>query len=177
MVGLKRDTVKIIDYQKEWKTIYKETKTTIEKTLGYIHLEIEHIGSTSINNMAAKPIIDIAIGLENLTEKTIQVVKTELEKIGFIYRSNEGENGGYLFIKFKTDNVVTHHIHVVKLNDQQWKNYILFRDALRLNTGVASEYKKLKQSLAKKYPYDRLQYTDGKNEFIKYVIMEKNSHF
>jgi len=173
MIGLKREIVEIVSYQNEWTTIYKETKTAIEKALDNIHFEIEHIGSTSINNMVAKPIIDIAIGLENLTEKAIQTVITELEKIGFIFRNNEGENGGYLFIKFKLEDVVTHHIHVVELNDQQWKNYIQFRNTLRMNAQLVSEYKKLKRGLAKKYPNNRLKYTNGKNEFIKNVITEK----
>jgi len=97
-----------------------------------INFEIEHVGSTSVNNMTAKPIIDIAIGLENLTEKAIQTIIPKFKKIGFIYQSNEVEEGSYLFIKFKTEGVVTHHIHIVGKNDPQWKNYIQFRDALSI---------------------------------------------
>lgn len=173
MIGLKRDTVEILNYQKDWAIIYEETKSAIEKVLVEFNIAIEHIGSTAIENMTAKPIIDVVIGLEYLNKATIEKTISKLENIHFIYRSNEGENGGYLFIKEKNKNVVSHHIHVVEQNDKQWNNYIHFRDALRKHSELALEYKQVKQSLAKKYPLDRLKYTNGKNEFIQ-AILQKN---
>ncbi len=120
--------------------------------------------------MPAKPIIDIAIGLENLSDQVIESIKSAFEKTGFVYKSNEGEEGGYLFIQQKSSDIITHHLHIVRKDEQQWSNYLAFRDTLRNNSAIAETYQKLKRDLAQQYPTNRLKYTYGKDEFIRSII-------
>ena len=109
MIGLKRGTVELKPYQNEWHSNFQQAKASIKKVFDNISCEIEHIGSTAVSNMDAKPIIDIAIGIKNLSDEVIETMIPKLEKLGFIYRGNEGEEGGYLFIKQKPANITTHH--------------------------------------------------------------------
>jgi len=96
-----------------------------------------------------------------------------LESNGYECRGDKWENGGYLFVKNIEPEVRTHHIHIVELQDEQWSNYLHFRDMLRENDDLAQRYLQLKQRLADEYPDDRKSYTEGKNEFIKEVLGRK----
>lgn len=170
MIGLKRETVKVIEYQQKWGLVFEQTKKEIIQSITNEKLEIEHIGSTSIENLASKPIIDILIGIENLTDESINRIIPKMKEISIEYRGNREEAGGHLFIKKLENEIITHHIHVVKKDDKQWKNYLKFRDKLRENVALRIEYEKLKLSLAKKYPDNRKLYTKSKAEFIKRII-------
>ena len=116
----------------------------------------------------AKPIIDIAIGMYNI-ERVVEVIRI-LEHQGFKYQGDSGENGGHLIVKEIEPLVRTHHIHIVDLQDPQWKNYLHFRDTLRSDKDLRNEYQTLKSNLAKKYPHDRRAYTDGKHNFIRGIL-------
>jgi len=170
MLGLKRETVTISTYQENWNKIYEQTKTAIEKQLDNETIDIQHVGSTSIKKLASKPIIDMVIGLERLTEETINRIIPKLEEISIEYRGNRLDRGGYLFIKKREQNIVSHHIHVVEKGDQRWKNYLKFREVLRKDNGLAKKYEQLKIELAKKYPKNRKLYTESKAAFIRQIL-------
>ncbi|MCI8668691.1 MAG: GrpB family protein [Lachnospiraceae bacterium] len=133
-------------------------------------LDIQHVGSTAIKYIAAKPIIDIAVGTMDFDK--ILLHKTELEENGIIFRGND-QPEQLLFVMGDFHNDTrTHHIHVVKYMEKQWNNYIAFRDYFNGNEEIAKEYEALKMELTRKYPDDRISYTEGKKEFILRILEE-----
>lgn len=178
MIGLPRGTVKLYDHEKEWEKEAQNTISLLEKILGNVIKDIQHVGSTSILSIKAKPIIDIAVAVDDFSE--ILAFEKELKKNGFYYRPNARtsvkiENqllfacGNYYE---GTGNLQTHFIHVVRANSMEWINYINFRDYLNNTPTVAKEYENLKVSLALQAPVDsgREKYTAGKHDFIVYTL-------
>ena len=128
MIGLKRGTVELIPHQKEWSENAENVIRLLKQLLGDTAIDIQHIGSTAISSIHAKPIIDIVIGVRELND--IHPYINVLKESGFIFRG-EDVPGQVLFVKgnFEED-LRTHHIHVVKWNGSEWNNYINFRDYL-----------------------------------------------
>ncbi len=135
--------------------------------IGKYVLDIQHVGSTSIPEAKAKPIIDIAVGVKSLKngEKCIKPLK----QLGYEYKHSAGIKGRHFFAKGSEKNR-THYIHIVKLNGRFWKNCILFRDYLRKHKRAVKEYNELKEKLAKKYKNDRDTYAAQKDSFIQKII-------
>lgn len=170
MIGLKRGTVKLITHQDEWD---KEAKRTIEELkclLGDIAIDIQHIGSTAISSIHAKPIIDLVIGVYDLND--IMKYIAVLGENGFLFRGKDIP-GQVLFVKgdFEKD-YRTHHIHVVKWNDDAWNHYINFRDYLNAFPEKAMIYDERKQKLAIQFSEERRQYTEGKRQLIDELLEE-----
>lgn len=168
ILGLKRNTVQLISYQDEWEIVFLSTKKHLEQLIGQYVLDIQHVGSTSIKGIAAKPIIDIAVCISQ--KEIIKKIIPILESNDYEYRGDAGENGGYLFVKSLEPEVRTHHIHIVESCDEQWSNYLYFRDELRKNENLAQSYLKLKQQLADEHSENRKLYTAGKDKFIREVL-------
>lgn len=173
MLGLKRGEVKLFPHEKEWE---KEAEQTIEKlraVLGSNVLGIEHIGSTSIETIAAKPIIDIAAETDDF--ESIIALKAELCENGFYIRDCNLKNQLLLACGSYYDGsgeLQTHFIHIVKSNSKEWNDYINFRNYLRKYPAVAKEYESLKLKLAETTSQNdfRAEYTDGKNKLIKFIL-------
>lgn len=168
ILGLKRFTVKLIPHQTKWSEIYVASKKELSELIGDYFEDIQHIGSTSIPGIDAKPIIDIAIGVEESVDinKIIQI----LEANNYEYRGNFGEVGGQLFVKNLAFEVRTHHVHIVKFGGDQWNKYLRFRDILREDKALAKRYSTLKNELSKLYANNRELYTKSKTEFIQEII-------
>lgn len=167
---MKRGTVYLEPHQKEWETAAEETIRTLKGILGDIAADIQHIGSTSIRTIKAKPIIDIAVAVNDF-EAVLQK-RAELEKADVIFRFDERpEQLLFVMGDFEKD-TRSHHIHVVLYGSDEWNNYINFRDYLNSNTEAAREYEAVKLSLAEQYPDDRIAYTDGKQEVIDRLLVE-----
>ena len=170
MVGLKRGIVKLTEYQETWEIEAEQTVTELKSLLHDVAVDIQHIGSTAIPSIHAKPIIDIAVGVYDLNG-IMPYVET-LKKRHYIFR---GENvpGQILFVKgdFERD-IRTHHIHVVEWNGIEWNNYINFRDYLNAFPRVAKIYDMCKLNLAKQFPQDRNSYTKGKQQLVSALLEE-----
>lgn len=176
MLGLKRGVVELCKYDKTWGFNAKATISKLNNIFGNIAVDIQHIGSTSIKNINSKPIIDIAVGVNNF-EDVFSIIP-ELENKGFIHKP-ENDNEWQIFFScgdFKKD-IRTHHIHIVKYKGKEWNEYILFRDFLNSNIEFAKEYELLKDRLKEAYPNDRINYTNGKAEFINKTIQKANDIF
>lgn len=169
IIGLQRKKVLILPYNPVWKKIYEKEKKIISSVIKKQILDIQHVGSTAISGVKSKPIIDIAIGVKNLKDKD-DCIKP-LEKLGYQYKYNSGVKGRCFFVK-GSENNRTHYIHLVKLNSQQWKNLIFFRDYLCKNKKAIEKYNTLKEEIAEKYKDDRDTYTLRKSIFIKKMIKE-----
>ena len=167
---MKRGTVFLEPHLTEWEIAAKETILTLKNILGDIAADIQHIGSTSIKAIKAKPIIDIAVAVNDF-EAVLQK-RAELEKADVIFRFDERPEQ-LLFVMGDFENDTrSHHIHVVLYGSDEWNNYINFRDYLNSNTEAAREYEAVKLRLAEQYPDDRIAYTDGKQEVIDKLLAE-----
>lgn len=167
MIGLKRGIVILKDYNKEWSKLFDKEAKLISSIISNYLVNIQHIGSTAIPGIVAKPIIDIAIGIDDLSN--IKQIITLLEEGGYEYRGEQGIPDRHLFVK-GNEECRTHHIHVMVNTSYDWKKHILFRDYLKSNPKVAKQYSELKKRLAAKFEFDREKYTNGKEEFILGIL-------
>lgn len=166
-VGLKRGTVLLKPYNKAWNKSFTSEKKNLQKILGNFVTDIQHIGSTSIIGMKAKPIIDIAVGVKSMKQKTKYI--RLLTKAGYIFRPFGNTNTHLLFVKGK-ESSRTHHIHLMKYDGVIWKHDLFFRDYLSTHKSVANRYMKLKEKLANQFANNRRSYTDSKSDFIKSIF-------
>ena len=167
-LGLCRGKVAVEPYDYEWEITAQQTITTLKKVLGTLIIDAQHIGSTSIKGICAKPIIDIAIGVSDF--HVIPEMIQRLEGNGFIYRGQDHPDQ-YLFVCGDND-VRTHHIHVVIYGSDEWNDYVNMRDYLNSHSEDAATYSALKESLAKQYSDDRGTYTAMKSDMIKEILMK-----
>lgn len=175
-LGLKRNITELIDYDSEWEKLADQTIQRLWEIFGSVAKDIQHIGSTSIKNIKAKPIIDIAVAVNDFGE--FEPLIPKLESNGFSYR------GWFLVDRITVLNVyektnsgeriTTHHVHIVKVDSMDWRNHINFRDYLNAHPSVAKAYEDIKIKLACKHPYDedRRKYNDGKNDFINQTLKD-----
>ena len=168
MLGLKRGIVELCDHDKAWEQNAAQTIEKLKIIFGNIATDIQHVGSTSIGNIKAKPIIDIAVAVRDMGE--VMKLVPALEQSGFMYRQH-GIEEDMLFVcgDLNTD-IRTHHIHVVKSESKEWHNYINFRNYLNAKPEAAKEYEALKLRLMSEYKTDRQAYTEAKAEFITHII-------
>jgi GrpB-like predicted nucleotidyltransferase (UPF0157 family) len=165
MLGLPKGIVKLEPHSKLWRRLFAEEAARICEAVGEYVLAIEHVGSTSIEGIAAKPIIDMAIAVENLAKGERCIAP--LENIGYEYRGEHGIAGRFYFVKGEPR---THHLHLVLATSDFWRSHLLFRDYLRENPSVAEEPERLKIDLAEKFPDDRDSYLESKGVFIEKVL-------
>jgi GrpB-like predicted nucleotidyltransferase (UPF0157 family) len=151
MIGLQRGIVKLAPYAAEWKRLFEEEKALLETVIGQYVLDIQHVGSTAVPGMVAKPIIDIGIAVASFEE----------------YRGEHGIPRRHYFTK---GHPRTHQIHMNEIGSRDWENLVLFRDYLIQHPGLAEEYAALKAELARRYPTNREAYLDGKAPFIERVL-------
>ena len=169
-LGLKRGTVELMPHQKLWEENAAETIKALKSVLGEVAVDIQHIGSTSIRSICAKPIIDLVIGVRDF--ETIKTKINDLKAIGVIFRGQD-HPGQLLFVKgdFEKD-TRTHHIHTVIWGETEWENYVNFRDYLNTHPEKAAQYDALKRHLLRDFAEDRGAYTSGKQELIDRFLSE-----
>ena len=168
MLGLNRYIVDVSDPNPEWASEYEVIAAQIRRATNGIELELEHIGSTSVPNLVAKPVIDVGILLPD--ELQFNELVAALSSINLIYRGEKGAVGGRMFVRESAPEFRTHHIHVYFKGAPEWDRYLIFRDNLRANATLREEYSALKRKLAVQYRDDRIAYTDAKFEFVNRVL-------
>lgn len=165
MIGLERGKVKLVEHDPYWFVLADEHVRKIKNALGEIAIDIAHVGSTAIPGLCAKPIIDIVVGVKNFHDSIVR----GMEHAGYLYRPAHDSQTHMLFIDADGE-IRRAHIHVVQHMSMEWRNYLNFRDYLKAFPQVKRTYRDLKNTLAKKYPNDREQYTLKKAEFITYTL-------
>lgn len=173
MLGLKRGTVRLVEHQECWHDLASETIDRLKEILGDTAIDIQHVGSTAICGIHAKPIIDVAVGVIKVDD--VKPYIDALQNAGIIYRKQDVQ-GQILFVMgdFENDHR-THHIHVVEWNSIDWNHYINFRDYLNFFPEKAKEYDALKCSLAEQFSENRGNYTSGKHELIDRLLSEADA--
>ncbi|HEX8475278.1 MAG TPA: GrpB family protein [Pyrinomonadaceae bacterium] len=166
MIGLERGIVRLAPYTDEWRRSFESEKRLLETAIGRRALGIEHVGSTSVEGLEAKPIIDVAVAVRRLSDGEECV--GALRQVGYEYKGENGLPTQRFFVKGEPRR--THCLHVVEIDGDEWRNYLLFRDYLRHNRDVMEAYAQLKRDLAQQYATNRGAYTEAKAAFIARVI-------
>ncbi|QQS15740.1 MAG: GrpB family protein [Candidatus Moraniibacteriota bacterium] len=167
MLGLKRGTVKLVEYNPKWKQGFSREAETIRDVLEQDCIDIQHVGSTAIPDILAKPIIDIAVVVPTL-EKA-EFYQEKLREIGYDLKENDTRAERLFFTKGPENNR-THYLHLGELKGVYVQDMILFRDYLCRYKNFAEDYVSLKKDLTERYRDRRYDYTAGKESFVKRVI-------
>ena len=167
-IGLEKGIVRLSPHQPLWASLFEEEKARIITAVGPHILDIQHVGSTAIPGIPAKPIIDIGVAVRNFEEAAVCI--EPIVQLGYTYRGENGIPRRHYFRKGNDVQPRTHHIHINEIDGLDWKNQIDFRDYLRQHPETAVQYAQLKTDLAQRYPTDRLAYLYGKAPFIENVL-------
>lgn len=172
-LGLERNKVKLVPYDKNWKNEFEKVKEIIHNSTGIENDKIEHIGSTAIKNIMAKPLIDILVGVENISCIKPDLIK-QLKQIGF-YKLKVERKNEIVFAKFTDDtfNIKTHFIHLVDYDGEIWRNLIFFRDYLNYDESSREDYENIKKKFVEIQSVGIEEYTDSKEEFVKYIFSKR----
>lgn len=166
------DKIIIVEYDPRWPFMFAEESANIAEVLGKdLVVGIEHIGSTAVPGLAAKPIIDLLVKVDSLV-KAKQGAISPLEQLGYAYWSDNPDQARMFFVKGLPPNSPrTHHIHIIEL-DSILRERLLFRDYLREHPEEAFRYAQLKRQLAQQFLTDREAYTNGKTEYVQSIIQK-----
>ena len=165
MLGLKHGTNLLVDFDPGWRTAFEEESARIQSALCDVVLGIEHYGSTAVEGLRAKPIIDILVGVAPLEEWAR--CRGPLEQLGYDYAENAGVPGHFIFGRGRDRSERTHLVHVVELDGDSWRSSLAFRDALRSDRALRAEYLRMKEHAAALAPLGRAQYNELKDSFFR----------
>ena len=163
--GLPEGIVKLSSYTPGWVRLFRNERRRLRRYLGGDPCRIEHIGSTAVPGLPAKPIIDIAVRIRP-RPRLAGLVQT-LESAGYEYKGEYGLPGRHFFVR---GNPVTHHLHIVFRNQPHWVRWLAFRDYLKGHPEELSQYAALKSSLAKRFARKRVMYTRSKTSFVTRIL-------
>jgi len=155
----------IAPYDPLWPVDYAAEADRLAQSCRDLPLRIEHIGSTAVPGLSAKPIVDILIGVPPKAARAPYVAA--IRGLGYDHRGASGIPGRNYF---RRGSARTHHVHLVSWSSTLWRDHLLFRDWLRSNENVAFEYTVLKRELAAMFADNRLRYSESKGPFIKATL-------
>ncbi len=161
------EPIEIDPYNPEWPQEFLEIGKKMRSALGEVALRIDHIGSTSIPGLAAKPIVDIQISVESL--EPVETFRTPLDTLGYYWRKGKQYEKTKRYFR-ETPGMRRTHIHVRKLGSWHQQFPLLFRDYMRVHKPDCERYESVKRALAEKYRHDRQKYTDSKSDIFWEII-------
>ncbi|HET7565096.1 MAG TPA: GrpB family protein [Gemmatimonadaceae bacterium] len=165
------DGIVLSEYDPSWPAQFAAERTRILDALGSLKAEIEHIGSTAVPGLVAKPVIDITIGRS--AESKLRPYIDALQRLGYEYRGESGIPGRHYFRRGRPR---TRHLHLVPYGGDLWRHHLRFRDRLRADPALAAQYAALKRRLATQFAADRVAYTEAKAPFITRVLSVSMIH-
>ncbi|MGG0668376.1 GrpB family protein [Sporosarcina koreensis] len=171
MLGLNKDVVALTPYRQEWKELFEREKALLDSLIGEHIVDIQHIGSTAIEGIAAKPMLDVLIGVRSMDDVE-KFDKYQLRDADIYHLGRVEIEGKAVFAKFSDleELTKTHVYHVVEYGGDWWKQHTLFRDYLNEHPDIAWKYESLKKELALKYPDNERQYAEAKKVFVDEVL-------
>lgn len=162
------EKIELVSHRKEWSHEFMREKLLLSKVFnGYLR-HIEHIGSTAVEDIDTKPIIDIGVLIDSIDN--IPKIIEPLFKIQYSYQGEYGLPGRHFFIKGRPREF---HLHIVDNSTDHWKNWLVFREILKRDKDIRRRYQDLKYKLLEKYQFDREKYTNGKSDFINSILNEE----
>jgi len=168
MLGQYKRNFELVPYQGEWIDHFNLEADQLRTTLGEKALQIEHVGSTAIPGMAAKSIIDIMVAVSPLVRSSKLILG--LDSIGYLYRPLDTIPERMFFSKESSPEFRTHHLNLTEPDSMFWKNQLLFRDCLRENNQLASEYILLKNQFVDYYAQTKNIDVEWKSAFVAKVL-------
>ena len=163
---MRTKNVVVEKWNPKWKDEFERIVDSLGKDVIYNSIKIEHVGSTSVEGLSAKPIIDLDIVIEN---DKFEIIKRLLNDKGYKHEGDLGIEGREAFSYSGKGELMTHHLYVCSKDSKELFKHITFRDFLKNNTTLASEYSKVKEQAAVLYPDDIDKYMEFKSEIIEKI--------
>ncbi len=171
MTATEIEKVEIAAYDESWVVAFMKEREMLNSAIGeYVTGSIEHVGSTSVPGLAAKPIVDIQVGVAGLDES--RPAFGSLEAIGYSYYDSVCSHVMHFFDK-RAPGKQPYNLQLIPYHSDCWKMRIAFRDYLRTHPNVAQEYAALKRELARRFRFDRDAYGEAKHSFIGGVVRKR----
>ena len=167
---MKTKRVVVVPYDESWKNAFEEIKTEIEAEIGDLILGIEHIGSTSVEGMSAKPCIDIDVIIKDYS--VFDEIVRRLGSIGYIHEGDLGIKDREAFKYADKPHLMTHHLYVCPQYSEELRRHIVFRDFLRKNPEAVKKYSRVKETAAQLFPDSIDQYIEYKSPCIEELYKE-----
>jgi len=158
--------VEIVPYDQKWADVFAETEALLRELLGECVVAVEHIGSTAVPGLAAKPILDVDVILSSL--RSVPDASAILISAGFEPRGNRNDDNVWAFLSNRPSPQL--RVYLCPPSNETHERRMLFRDYLRQHDGVALAYSALKRRLAEQFPYDGDRYTSEKSAFISEIV-------
>ena len=162
--------VVVLPYDVAWQSDFVKIKGEIEATLGDLMLGIEHVGSTSVEGMSAKPCIDIDVVIRDYS--VFDAVVQKLNAIGYIHEGGLGIKDREAFKYADKPHLMTHHLYVCPRDSEELHRHIVFRDFLRKNPEAVKKYSRVKETAAQLFPDSIDQYIEYKSPCIEELYRE-----
>ena len=155
----------VLPYDKSWKSAFEAIKQEIESAIGDLIIGIEHVGSTSVEGMSAKPCIDIDVIIKDYS--VFDKVIGKLESIGYTHEGDLGIKDREAFKYTNKPHLMEHHLYVCPQFSEELHRHITFRNFLRDNTDAVKKYSQVKETAAKLFPNDIDKYIEYKSPCIE----------
>ena len=155
----------VLPYDEAWVSAFEDIKAEIKNALGDLIIGIEHVGSTSVAGMSAKPCIDIDVIIKDYS--VFDAVRDKLATIGYIHEGDLGIKGREAFQYSDKPHLMAHHLYVCPQDSEELYRHMTFRDFLRGNDAAAKKYSLVKETAAKLFPNDINQYIEYKTPCIE----------
>lgn len=170
MTGEAGASVDVVPYCPAWPALFEQERVALQAAAGETAISVEHIGSTAVPGLSAKPTIDILLVTGSTGEFLTRLPL--IEALGYDYRAGNTLVGsaGHLFLRKVRNGSRTHHLHVLAAGSPEVGEYRLFRDALRADPDLALEYEKVKLALAARYAADRARYVVEKSNWVSEAL-------
>ncbi len=169
-LGLDHHAVRLTQTTEGWVAAGAALRDEVARLLEGEADAVEHVGSSSVAGLLAKPIIDLAVG--SSAQRDFGVVKSRLEGAEWIYRGDAGDDGGHVFVLETRPWHRVAHIHVVEHGGRQWLDYLRFRDFLRRSPEARRRYETVKVQLVEELGDDREAYTAAKSDVVRSLLDE-----
>ncbi|WP_418936670.1 GrpB family protein [Paenibacillus chitinolyticus] len=164
----KTKEVRIVPYDPAWKTAFESIRAELDRHIGDLVLAIEHVGSTSVEGLGAKPVIDIDVVMDSY--EVFPAIVERLGKAGFRHEGNLGVEGREAFKRTYEDGFMAYHLYVCPKDGRGYLEHIAFRDYLRAHPAARKRYQRLKEDLAAEFRYDRDTYCEKKTGFVRDIL-------
>jgi GrpB-like predicted nucleotidyltransferase (UPF0157 family) len=167
--------IEICDYDLMWPRMFAEEEPRLRAALGPLVITVEHVGSTAVPGLAAKPVIDLLVGVRSLDEARGRSIPP-LESLGYTYMSEyEPWLPDEMLFRRAVFSRWTHHVHLSEPSGDRWDEFILVRDYLRSHAEIAREYGALKRTLAARFKEDIAAFRDAKRPFLRALLAKARS--
>jgi GrpB-like predicted nucleotidyltransferase (UPF0157 family) len=159
-------TIVVVDYDPSWPGAFERVHSTVWPVVRDIALGVEHVGSTAVPGLAAKPIIDVSVVVRSQSDVPAAIER--LATVGYVHRGRLGIEGREAFES--PDGLPAHHLYLCPRDSPALANHLAVRDHLRTHPDTAKEYGELKKQLAERFPHDSDGYVDGKTDLLLRIL-------